>query len=32
MVMRKPQAKFGEIGVELRHGYPDHAGIKNNGR
>jgi len=30
--MRKSQAKLGEISIELRHGYVDHAGIEDNGR
>lgn len=32
MVMRESQAKPGEIGVELGYGYPDHVGVKDNGR
>jgi len=30
--MRKSQAKLGEIGIELRHGYADNTSIKDNGR
>ena len=29
--MRESQAESGEIGIELRYRYSDHASIKNDG-